>query len=167
MSPYRSVLVALATMFTAASGSAFAGCCGGWEAPAPVVYSSGCGGCGAAVTYVQPVVEPVAPVVYGCGGCATPVYAQPVEPAPIYVGTGCGGCGRSVVYTAPAPVYMVNQGPEYSGPGLIVPYRAYNPVDAYMPATNFPYVGGYGHWGYRHHWHHYAHHGYMYGHHHY
>ena len=84
-----------------------------------------------------------APVVYapaGCGGCGTPtaafVYAQPVAPAPppppapVTVstwawGTGCG-CRRAVVYAAPsvepmpiapAPIYVVNQGPDYTGPG--------------------------------------------------
>ncbi len=78
----------------------------------------------------------------GCGGCggATVVYAQPVPVAPPVVTTWGGGCGchRSVVYAAPAsalevvpvepaPIYVVNQGPDYSGPGIMVPYRTWTP----------------------------------------
>ena len=39
---------------------------------------------------------------------------------------GCN-CGRSVGY-APSPLYVVNQGPEYSGPGMMVPYRPTRPA---------------------------------------
>jgi hypothetical protein len=141
MSLHRTTLVALATLFTVGATSvAFAGCCQ-WGTPAPVVYaSSGCGGCGA-----TPVIyaEPVQPA---------PIVVEPVAPpAPIAVtavGNGCG-CGRSVVYAvpaiapapiAPAPIYVVNQGPQYSGPGIMVPYRTYSPAAAYAP---YPYMPGY------------------------
>jgi hypothetical protein len=165
MAIYRTLLVACATLFTAGMTSAFACCNGGYSAPvayAPT-YSGGCGGCGGAVvTYVQPVVT--APVATW--------------------GTGCGGCGASVVYAAPAveltpvapaPIYVVNQGPEYSGPGIMVPYHTYTPAAAYAPATGVPYVTGpdVGYGYYRHHYHrHYAYgeRGYMrphYGHWHY
>lgn len=91
---------------------------------------------------------------------AAVVFAQPVAPTPVVAnwGTGCS-CSHSVVYAVPqvglAPVepYVVNQGPVYSGPGLMIPYNTYSPAEAYAPATNYPYVPGYGygprpHYGY-------------------
>jgi hypothetical protein len=56
-------------------------------------------------------------------------------------GGGCGGCGRPVVYSMP---YIVNQGPYYSGPGITEPYSTYSPDTAYAPASDYPYVPGYG-----------------------
>src|SRR5271169_3509237 len=105
---HRTILVAVATLFTAAmSSGAIAGCCG-WGVSAPAVYSSGGGGgvSMAAAVFVQPVAP--MPVVYGGWG------------------GGCGGCGSSFGYAAatyaPAsPLYVVNQGPEYGGPGVMVP----------------------------------------------
>jgi hypothetical protein len=101
----------------------------------------------------------------GCGGCGTPsaaiVYAEPVAPVPPPVpvvvntyawGSGCG-CQRPVVYAAPsteltpiapAPIYVVNQGPDYTGPGIMVPYRTWNPAPLYAPPSTYPYVPGYG-----------------------
>ena len=146
MSLHRATLVVLATLFTAGTSSmAFAGCCG-WGVSAPLAYNSGCGGCGAAyapVAYVAPVVSPC------CAVAAPVVYAQPVAPA-LLAYSGCG-CGRSVVYTsplveptpiAPSPIYVVNQGPAFSGPGISVPYHTYSPAPAYTPP--YPYVPGYG-----------------------
>ena len=52
-----------------------------------------------------------------------------------------------MVYAQPSP-YVVNQGPVYSGPGLMIPYQTYSPENAYMPATGYPYVPGYGYGGY-------------------
>ena len=43
-----------------------------------------------------------------------------------------------------SPLYVVNQGPIYSGPGLMQPYATYSPDTAYAPAANYPYVPGYG-----------------------
>jgi hypothetical protein len=155
-------------MFTIGMTSiASAGCCD-WGYSAPVTYSSygGCGGCGtptAAIVFAQPVAP--APIVIsnpvtafggpccgfsgcgdcggcggcgaanwggGCGGCGTANW-----------GGGCGGCGASVAYAAPA-LYVANQGPVYSGPGITVPYSTYSPDSAYAPAVNYPYVQGYG-----------------------
>jgi len=133
--------------------------------------SAQCGGCGAAtmaseVYAAPPVAYPrLAPQAIAAP-LPTPVA---VAPAPIGVdhwdtggcatlggcGTGCGafggpacggipintcGCGRSVAY-APAPLYVVNQGPQYSGPGMMVSYQFYAPASAYAPAINYPYVG--------------------------
>jgi hypothetical protein len=168
MSFHRAIFVALATLFTIGMTSlASAGCCG-WGYSAPVAYGSygGCGGCGgptAAVVFAQPV-EP-APLVIsnpvtafggpccgysgcgycggwgggwasGCGNCGGGWGGG--------WGNGCGGCGG---YAAPA-LYVVNQGPYYTGPGLTVPYSTYSPDAAYEPATNYPYVPGYGAAGY-------------------
>lgn len=154
MSLHRATLFVLAALFTAGMTSvASAGCCD-WGVRAPVAY---------------------APVAYGCGGCGTPpaaiVYAQPVAPpppppAPVAVspwawGTGCG-CHRSVVYAAPAveptpiapaPIYVVNQGPDYTGPGIMVPYRTWSPTASYITPGAYPSLRGYG-YGY----------GYGYGH---
>jgi hypothetical protein len=38
---------------------------------------------------------------------------------------------------------VVNQGPVYSGPAVMA-YQTYSPETAYVPATDYPYVGGYG-----------------------
>jgi hypothetical protein len=110
----------------------------------------------------------------GCGGCGTPtaavVYAQPVAPTPPRVavsawtwgttwGVGCG-CHRAYVYAAtpavelmpiaPAPIYVVNQGPDYTGPGIMVPYHTWTPASSYVVPGSYPYRGY--RWGYRYGW---------------
>ncbi len=155
MSFNRTALVALATLFTVGMTSLASACCDWGFSAAPVIYA--------------PVaVGPVA--YGGCGGCGGPtaaaVYAQPVAPSPIYVGgfgngwggnawgygaswgggwggCGCGACGcnRGLIgWGAPSPLYVVNQGPAYTGPGLMVPYNTYTPDTAYAPAADYPYV---------------------------
>ena len=130
MSFHRATLVALATLFTLGMTSlASAQCCNNWS------YSL--------------------PVNSGCGGCGTPayaaVYAVPVAPAPIAVssccggggwsgGAGWGGCGCGGGFAGASSLYVVNQGPQFSGPGLTVPYGTYAPQMAYAPATDYPYA---------------------------
>jgi hypothetical protein len=173
MSFHRVVLVALATLFSIAMTSfASAGCCGlGYTSPVVYAASVGyggyggyggcCGGPTAAAVYAQPMAP--APIVVsnpvmvtpfggpccgwsGCGNCGW--------------GSSCGGCGGgllggwggggwgggwgggSAAYVA-AP-YVVNQGPTYSGPGLMQPYATYSPDTAYAPAADYPYVPGNG-----------------------
>jgi hypothetical protein len=164
MSLHRIGLFVIAALFTAATASAAsAGCCDRGL--------FGCGGCGtptAAVVYAQPVAPPA--VVYA-QPVAPPqvVYAQPVAPAPVVVrsSTGCG-CGQRVVYAAPvveptpiapAPIYVANQGPEYDGPGIVVPYRTWRPTPAIRPYPHF------GRFGYRYPVHrmHVAYHGHFHG----
>lgn len=53
-----------------------------------------------------------------------------------------------VTPVAPAPIYVVNQGPDYTGPGVMVPYRTWSPAAAFAPAIGDPYVPGPG-YGYR------------------
>jgi hypothetical protein len=185
MSFHRTVLVA----FIALIATAFA----------PAAFAQ-CGGCGGpvAVTYVQPVPQVVyvpapQPVVYaqptcggcGCGGCAN-FAAVPVAPAPIAVdhwdtggyvgcgGCGCNSCGSTFGYqpVVPSSLYVVNQGPEYSGPGIMRPYGTYSPDTGLANAAEYPNVSGPGygygphrayhgpHYAYRpHYWHRYGYHG--------
>jgi hypothetical protein len=166
------------------SSAALADCCGWGNPAPVYYQASGCGGCGggvaayAPITYATPIAQ--APIAAGCGGCGTPAavatyapapawgtgcgacgtstaaatFATPVAPTPTWGanwGTGCGGCG---VYTQPAPLYVVNQGPEYSGPGITVPYRTWTRPAAYTPygpayyRWHHSYGGRYG-YGYR------------------
>jgi hypothetical protein len=173
MSFNRSIFVALATVFVVGMApSAFAQCCG-YQAPAPTYYApaplaQGCGSCGvtayAPIVYATPIAP--APIILspGCGVCGTPTaavtFAPPVAPTPVF-GGGCGGCGSQPmyaqpVYNAPAPLYVVNQGPEYSGPGVTVPFETYAPPAQYAPPPYYPpyishphsyYRGGYGYRG--------------------
>src|SRR5580692_13061741 len=140
MSFQRSILVAIATLITVGMTQvAFAqyGCGGcGTAVYAPVIYATpiapqpiavGCGNCGAPVTCCAPSVaayaEPVAQWGGGCGGCGAPVgYGGYGGYGGGY--SGCGNCGVPAVYTTPAPLYVVNQGPDYEGPGLMVPYHS-------------------------------------------
>jgi hypothetical protein len=152
MSLHRAMFFVLGLLFTAGMTSAASACCG-WGPQAPFAYAPA-----------------------GCGGCVTPtaaaVYAAPVAPAPPPVawrtwprrtwawGTGCG-CHRAYVYAAtpaltltpiaPAPIYVVNQGPDYTGPGITVPYHLWR-TGSYIAPGSYPYVSGYGYWhryGYR------------------
>lgn len=126
MSLHRAGLMAITTLLTVGlTSAASAGCCD-WGAAAPIAYappvaygpSIGCGSCGAAV-YAAPAVAYAAPAVYG---------------------TGCGGCARGVTLIAPSPIYVVNQGPHYSGPGIMT-YKTYS-TGGYAGA--YPYVYGAG-----------------------
>lgn len=153
MSLHRALLVVVATLLTAGiSSAASAGCCG-WGAAAPVAYapvtyaSTGCGGCGtpsAAVVYAQPVLPAPAPVVAtawaGSCGCAC----------------GCRGLisyatpGVEPIAVAPAPIYVVNQGPDYTGPGIMTPYHTWTPSASYIVPGTYPYAYGYHRYGYSH-----------------
>jgi hypothetical protein len=59
---------------------------------------------------------------------------------------GCGGCSATFGYhpVAPSPLYVVNQGPEYSGPGLMVPFGTYSPATNVAAPGAYPYVAGHG-----------------------
>jgi hypothetical protein len=169
MSLHRSIFVAVAALCSVGlSSAALADCCG-WSKPAPVYYAyTGCGSCSVAayapITYATPIAP--APIRIGCGGCGTPrvvatyaparawhgwgtgcgacgtstavrVFAAPVAPTPTW-GTGCVACG---VRIQPAPLYVVDQGPDYTGPGITVPYRTWERTAAYTP-----YGPGYYRW---------------------
>ena len=171
MSFQRSILVAIATLITmgmtqVASAQTGCGGCGG-VAYAPVIYATpiapqpiavGCGNCGAPVTCCAPSVAasyaaPVAQWAGGCGGCGAPVGYGGYGGYGSYGGygggygggySGCGNCGGPAVYTTPAPLYVVNQGPAFEGPGLMVPYHSYAPPVEYAPPpVSPPYAGGY------------------------
>jgi hypothetical protein len=159
---HRAILVASAIFLAAGmSSAALAGCGGcGFENAAPVAYPQ--------PIYAQPIAIPApvpppvavapAPIAvdhWDTGGCGT--LGGCFSGCGAFGGPACGGgcglggcsgfnnfsgcnCGRSVAY-APAPLYVVNQGPDYSGPGLVLPYGTYAPGAAYAPAINYPYVG--------------------------
>jgi hypothetical protein len=171
---YRAGLVACATFFAAAmtaamTSVAFAGC-------------GGCGGGFVVQTYAQPPLyaPPMAyappPLEYAPPAYAPimpppPVAPLPIAPAPIAVDhwdTGgwdrwgsFGGCGCNRGFfggggffggPGPAPIYIVNQGPEYSGPGIMIPYNTYSPEAGLAAPGTYPYIGRYGYprYGYRH-----------------
>ena len=110
---------------------------------APAYAQGGCGTCGATayapIVYATPIAPAPIAVGYGCGACGTPTaavtFVPPVAPTPTY---GCGGCGSPAVYNAPAPLYVVNQGPDFSGPGVTVPYETYAPPAQYAPPPYYP-----------------------------
>jgi hypothetical protein len=82
----------------------------------------------------------------GCG-CWWWQQAQYVYPAPPVVDPY-----RAPSALAPAQIYVVRQGPYYSGPGLIVPYQTWSPGGYVAP---YPYVSPYRYrygvrYGYRH-----------------
>jgi len=128
-------------------------------AVAPVTYGGGyggyggCGGCGAptaAVVFAQPVAPAPIAVGYWGGNWGGPTWSGSWggygSGGYGYGYGGCGGCGgRGLIgYGAPSPLYVVNQGPYYSGPGLMVPYATYSPEAAYAPAADYPYASGNG-----------------------
>jgi hypothetical protein len=125
--------------------------------------NAGCGGCeviGPAVM-AAPVVEPVTvmqPVqAYQPVTVMQPVEVyqpvqvmQPVAPiaqiavapaATVVSGwdTGNCGCGRSAGFAASGPLFVVNQGPDYSGPGIQIPYGSVD-VAGYTGPGAYPYV---------------------------
>jgi hypothetical protein len=163
---YRAGLVACATLFAAAmTSAAFAGC-------------GGCGGGFVVQTYAQPLVyaapvyapPPLPPVEYVAPVYAAPIaLPPPVAPLPIVAApiavdhwdtggwAGCG-CNRGLFAgsafggpgLAPAPIYIVNQGPEYSGPGIMIPYNTYSPEAGLPTPGTYPYIGRYGYPRYGH-----------------
>ncbi len=153
MSLYRVALAACAVLLaTVFSSAAFAGCCGG------------CGGCGGYVvmTYAPAPVQYAVPV-------PAPVAPLPIAPAPIGVDHwdtggwggwnnwsgggswgGCGCCCNRGLFTngffgspAVAPIYIVNQGPQYSGPGIMIPSLSYSPGEGVAAPGAYPYIGHY------------------------
>ncbi|MGB6534804.1 MAG: hypothetical protein WBF58_02455 [Xanthobacteraceae bacterium] len=140
MSVHRAVLFVLAALFTAGMTSAA---------------SAGCGGCGTQFVYAQRVI--------------------PAPPRPVFVhrwwrptcgcACSCRGlfgytAGAELTPIAPAPIYVVNQGPDYTGPGIMVPYRTW--TRPYLSGYRY----GYGRLHYRHYGYgrfHYRHYGHRFG----
>jgi len=148
MTLYRVALVACATLVaTVLSSVAFAGCggccggCGGYAAtyvpapPVPEVFAP------PAYEYVQQIGPPVAPV---------PIALSPIGVAQWsgyggYGGCGCCGCGNRGLFTSgffgSPGYYIVNQGPQYSGPGIMLPYLTYAPGEGLAAPGAYPYIG--------------------------
>jgi hypothetical protein len=114
-------------------------------APAPLAVDHwdtgglvGFGGCGLLGGFFGHCGEPGRCGVAGCGlgGCG---------------GFGlCGGCGRCgltyapPVAVGPTPVYVVNQGPQYSGAPFMIPFRTYSPGVGLAVPGAYPYISTYG-----------------------
>jgi hypothetical protein len=118
---HRTTIVVLATAFTLAMTSVASACCasvasGGTNSPNPV---------------------PIAPA---------PIYVGPwsggwsLTPWSFGVGwggwSGWGGCGCCGCGAAASPLYVVDRGPDYTGPGVMVPFLTYTPT------IRFPHVPG-------------------------
>jgi hypothetical protein len=155
MSLHRITLFGLAVSFVAGmTPAAFAG------------WGGGCGGCAApsaAIVFAQPVAPlppPVPmplPVNVGCGCHAPPIAPPPPllpPPAPVVWSGGCG-CHAPAIFAPPvpaavptpiepAPIYVVNQGPDYTGPGIMVPFHTWTREPTFAPPAAYPYVPGYG-----------------------
>ncbi len=126
---------------------AAAGCCnswGGWNGSWGGSWGWGNGCCASsyvavapAVTYVQPAPVIVQPA---------PIVVQPapviVRPQPVIVQQP-----QVIMQDAPVPLYRVNQGPVYSGPGPDYAPRLYKP---YRPLRAYPAERGYRKPVYRH-----------------
>jgi hypothetical protein len=101
--------------------------------------SAGCYSCGGSYTYAAPVAYYTAPVVYSYSYAAPAAYAAP----------SCN-CGS---YAAPAPMYVVNQGPSYTAPVTInaEPTPAYPAYEGYGYRRSAPYEADGPRW-HRRHW---------------
>ena len=152
MSFHRTILGACVAVFaTAFASGAFAQCCGVVAVGPPVAVAPPVV---APVAVVQEVIQPVLAV-------PQVVPAVPIAPAPIAVdrwdtnGWGCGGCGGYGGYggcggygygyrpmAAVAPFYTVNQGPAYTGPGVMVPFGTYSPATGLAAPGAYPYIAG-------------------------
>jgi hypothetical protein len=172
MAFHRTILVACAAAFVTVFSSAAFAQCGGCGAVAvvpvqpvvvqPVVEVQ--------PVVVEPAVVPVAPAPIGvscwdtngycgggcggggCGGCGGGCGGFGGGFGGFVGGCGgggcggCGGCSSTFGYhpVAPSPLYVVNQGPEYSGPGLMVPFGTYSPATNVAAPGAYPYVAGRG-----------------------
>ena len=66
---------------------------------------------------------------------------QDVDPVPAAAPPPCVGCRHPVVAYRPGPgVYIVNQGPEYSGPKFFVTFKTYTPTTGLAAPSQFPYI---------------------------
>ena len=168
MSLHRVILVAVATVFSVGMTSMASACCDfGYSTPVayaamtPVAYGGCGGGCAGPVAPVAPVAAaPIGVTVAvtpfggpccswnGCGDCGWRAWNGWNDWGGGWGwgrGCGCGGCGGCArAVGSGAPLYVVNQGPVYSGPGIMIPYQTYSPDTAYAPAADYPYVPGYG-----------------------
>jgi hypothetical protein len=129
--------------------------------PGPAFASGPCGvRCGVPYGRVLPALSPMEPVAVapapvavdhwdtnGFGDCRGPgdyfgacggfVAAGPgpwVAPPP------CVACRPSRAYRSGPGVYIVNQGPEYSGPNFFIPFKTYTPTTGLAAPSQFPYI---------------------------
>jgi hypothetical protein len=149
-------------------GSAFAGCNGCGPPPGSAFGPGPCGG-PCAVPYVRalPALSPMEPVAVsaypiavdhwdtnGFGDCRGPGdyfgACGGFSAGPPGCGLGpcgappppCVACRRAPVasYRSGPGVYIVNQGPEYSGPAFFIPFKTYSPTTGLAAPSQFPYI---------------------------
>jgi hypothetical protein len=70
-----------------------------------------------------------------CGGFAAGCGAGPCGGPP-----PCVACRPRAAYRPGPSLYIVNQGPEYSGPNLMVSFKTYTPTTGLAAPRQFPYI---------------------------
>lgn len=70
-----------------------------------------------------------------CGGFAAGCGAGPCGGPP-----PCVACLPRAAYRPGPSLYIVNQGPEYSGPNLMVSFKTYTPTTGLAAPRQFPYI---------------------------
>lgn len=165
MTLHRIGLAAVAALFTTVAmtsvASAQCGSCGGYGGFA-ATYAPAVGTYVPPMAYVSPPLTYAPPMAYG------PLYA-PALPAPLPIttpaplgveswdtggwaaggwggGCGCGGCGCGhrgffTYGVAVTPLYVVNQGPQFLGPGMMIPFSPYSPAAGLAAPGAYPYIG--------------------------
>jgi len=113
MSLHRATIVGFVAVFTAAMTSLASACC----VPA------------ASTNSPNPI--PLAPAPIYVGPWSGSWSDSPRSFGPSWVSGGCGCCSCG---GAPSSLYVVDQGPTYTGPGVMEPFLTYT------PATSYPYV---------------------------
>ena len=150
------------------TAAAFAGCNGCGPPPGPALAVPGlgfgpgpCGGpCVApyvrplpALSPMEPVAVSAAPVAVdhrdtnGFGDCRGP--SDYFGACGGFAGCGPGPCGAPLPCVACRPraayrsgpgLYIVNQGPEYTGPNFFIPFKTYSPTTGLAAPSQFPYI---------------------------
>jgi hypothetical protein len=69
-----------------------------------------------------------------CGGFAG------CGPGPCGSPPPCVACRPPVAYRPGPSLYIVNQGPEYSGPNFMIPFKTYTPTTGLAAPRQFPYI---------------------------
>jgi hypothetical protein len=170
MSLHRVLAVAFALFISPSlMGAALAGCNGCGPPPGPALaappipgpgFGPGpCGGpCAApralpALSPMEPVAIAAAPVAVdhwdtnGFGDCRGPGdyfgacggFAG-CGPGPCGAPPPCVACRAPRAYRSGPGVYIVNQGPEYTGPNFMVTFKTYTPTTGLAAPSQFPYI---------------------------
>jgi hypothetical protein len=69
-----------------------------------------------------------------CGGFAG------CGPGPCGIPAPCVACRPPMAHRAGPSLYIVNQGPEYSGPNFMISFKTYTPTTGLAAPRQFPYI---------------------------